>query len=294
MPIARWWYAPDRTSYTPHIYYPDPSGPGGTGVKEDWIMDNIKGDPWAKVSMVETAENCATKWQITTEQQHDLVLRRYQQYQDALADDQSFQKRYMVLPMEVPDSNFRKTTGTLEGDEGVFATTREGLAKLKPVMEDGTVTFGGQTYPADGHTAVVITTEERAKEMSANPDIRVRFLGFGMARVDKAYMPAAPVPAAERALKQAGKTIDEIDAIKTHNPFAVNDVVFAQETGADLEQMNNYGCSLIWGHPNSPTGLRATIELVEELAIRGGGTGLFTGCAAGDSAMAVVVEVADR
>ncbi len=284
----------DRTSYTPHIYYPDPSGPGGTGVKEDWIMDNIKGDPWAKVSMVETAENCATKWQITTEQQHDLVLRRYQQYQDALADDQSFQKRYMVLPMEVPDSNFRKTTGTLEGDEGVFATTREGLAKLKPVMEDGTVTFGGQTYPADGHTAVVITTEERAKEMSANPDIRVRFLGFGMARVDKAYMPAAPVPAAERALKQAGKTIDEIDAIKTHNPFAVNDVVFAQETGADLEQMNNYGCSLIWGHPNSPTGLRATIELIEELAMRGGGTGLFTGCAAGDSAMAVVVEVADR
>ena len=284
----------DRTSYTPHIYYPDPSGPGGTGLKEDWIMDNIKGDPWAKVSMVETAENCATKWQITTDQQHEVVLRRSEQYQDALANDQAFQKRYMVVPMEVPDSKFRKTKSTLEGDEGVFGTTKEGLSKLKPVMEDGTVTFGGQTHPADGHTAMVIATEERAKEISSNPDIRVRFLGFGMARVDKAYMPAAPVPAAARALKQAGKTIDDIDAIKTHNPFAVNDVVFAKETGADLEQMNNYGCSLIWGHPNSPTGMRATIELIEELVLRGGGTGLFAGCAAGDSAMATVVKVSDR
>ena len=57
--------------------------------------------------------------------------------------------------------------------------------------------------------------------------------------------------------------------------------------------MNNYGCSLVWGHPQGPTGLRAIIELIEELALRGGGHGLFTGCAAGDSAMAVVVNVAD-
>ena len=57
--------------------------------------------------------------------------------------------------------------------------------------------------------------------------------------------------------------------------------------------MNELGCSLIWGHPQGPTGLRAVIELIEELAIRGGGWGLFTGCAAGDSAMAVVVEVGD-
>ena len=284
----------DRTSYTPHIYYPDPSGPGGVGIKEDWIMDNIKGDPWAKVSMVETAENCATKWQVTTAQQHDVALRRHEQYQAALADDQAFQKRYMVLPMDVPDSKFRKTKATLAGDEGVFATTQEGLDKLKPVMEEGTVTFGGQTHPADGHSAMVITTEAHAREMSTNPDIRIRFRGFGMARVDKAYMPAAPVPAAQRALKQADTTIDQIDAIKTHNPFAVNDVVFAKETGANLDQMNNYGCSLIWGHPNSPTGTRATIELIEELVIRGGGTGLFTGCAAGDSAMALVIEVEER
>ncbi|MYF07413.1 MAG: thiolase family protein, partial [Rhodospirillaceae bacterium] len=64
-----------------------------------------------------------------------------------------------------------------------------------------------------------------------------------------------------------------------------------RETGFDVDAMNNYGCSLIFGHPNGPTGLRLVIELVEELVQRGGGRGLFTGCAAGDSAMAVVVEV---
>jgi acetyl-CoA acetyltransferase len=70
--------------------------------------------------------------------------------------------------------------------------------------------------------------------------------------------------------------------------------VFARETGYDVRKMNNYGCSLIWGHPNGPTGMRLTIELIEELVARGGGKGLFTGCAAGDSAMAVVVEVKDK
>jgi acetyl-CoA acetyltransferase len=81
--------------------------------------------------------------------------------------------------------------------------------------------------------------------------------------------------------------------VKTHNPFVVNDIVFARETGFDVNKMNNYGCSLIWGHPNGPTGMRLVIEIVEELVERGGGRGLFTGCAAGDSGMAVVVEVKD-
>jgi acetyl-CoA acetyltransferase len=107
-------------------------------------------------------------------------------------------------------------------------------------------------------------------------------------------MPEAPVPAARCALEQAGQTIDRMDAIKTHNPFAVNDVLFSRQTGVPLARMNNYGCSLVWGHPQAPMGTRAIIELIEELALRGGGYGLFTGCAAGDTAMSVVLEVSDR
>ena len=78
-----------------------------------------------------------------------------------------------------------------------------------------------------------------------------------------------------------------------HRPDRRGGIQDGRETGADLMAMNNYGCSLVWGHPQGPTGLRGVIELIEELAIRGGGRGLFHGCAAGDTAMAVVVEVAD-
>jgi acetyl-CoA acetyltransferase len=74
----------------------------------------------------------------------------------------------------------------------------------------------------------------------------------------------------------------------------VNDIAFAKASGFPLDKMNNYGCSLIWGHPHAATGLRAIIELIEELAIVGGGLGLFQGCAAGDTSMAVVLEVSDR
>ena len=98
---------------------------------------------------------------------------------------------------------------------------------------------------------------------------------------------------AQAALKRAGVTAGQLKAVKTHNPFIVNDIVLADGLGLDVMAMNRFGCSLVWGHPQAPTGLRAVIELIEELVMLGGGLGLFTGCAAGDSAMAVVVEVGD-
>jgi acetyl-CoA acetyltransferase len=281
----------DRTSNGPHVYYPAPDGPGGTGASEDWVLGNFNDDPNARCAMVDTAENVARKWQITTAEQHEIVLRRYEQYRDATKDGAAFHKRFMTLPFDVPDARFAKSQAKLEGDGGIYPTSREKLATLKPVRDGGTVTFGGQTHPSDGNTGVVVATRERAREMSRDPEIEIRILSTGMARTDKAMMPYAPVPAAERALDTAGLTIKDIDAIKTHNPFAVNDCVFARETGVDPMKMNNYGCSLVWGHPQGPTGLRTVVELIEELALRGGGRGLFTGCAAGDSAMAVVVEV---
>lgn len=283
----------DRTSNGPHLYYPNPKGPGGTGAAEDWVFDNFGCDPLGRHSMLQTAENVAKKHGISTSQQHEIVLMREAQYQHALADDSAFLKRFMTLPFDVPAPNFRRTAATMAGDEGVSQSSAEGLAKLRPVMEGGSVTFGGQTHPADGNAALVVATPERARELSKNPKIAVRLRGFGLARAELAHMPEATVPAALRALAQAGADIGQMAAIKTHNPFAVNDLYFAKATGADLAKMNDYGCSLVWGHPQAPMGTRAVIELIEELASRGGGLGLFTGCAAGDTAMAVVVEVAD-
>ena len=285
--------ATDRTSNGPNLYYPEPTAPGGTGKSENWVLDNFGRDPYARLAMVDTAENVARKWQITTAEQHDVVARRYEQYRDATADGNAFQKRYMRLPLDVPDGKFRKTVAAMNGDEGVHETTREGLASLKPVREDGTVTYAGQTHPADGAAGMIVTTREKARELSSDPRIGIRLAGFGQARTEKGYMPHAPVPASQRALDDAGLSLDDVAAIKTHNPFAVNDVVFCRETGFDIDRMNNFGCSLIWGHPQGPTGLRAICELIEELVMRGGGYGLFNGCAAGDSAMAVVIEVGE-
>jgi acetyl-CoA acetyltransferase family protein len=284
----------DRTSNGPHLYYPNPRGPGGTGSHEDWVMDNFNCDPIGGHAMVQTAENVAAKHQITTAEQHDVVLKREAQYRQALADDYAFHKRYMRLPFEVPDPSFRKTVTTLPSDEGIKLSSADELAKLKPVVNGGTVTYGGQTHPADANAALIVAAPERARELSRDPKIRIQLRGFGTARAQLAYMPEAPIPAAQRALDQAGLKIDRMDAIKTHNPFAVNDVLFARQTGVDLDRMNNYGCSLVWGHPQAPMGTRSVIELIEELVIRGGGYGLFTGCAAGDTAMAVVIEVGDK
>jgi acetyl-CoA acetyltransferase len=104
-------------------------------------------------------------------------------------------------------------------------------------------------------------------------------------------MPKAPVFAAARALGDAGIELSSVDLMTSHNPFAVNDLWFAHETGFDLERMNVFGSSLIYGHPQAPTGARAIAELIHALRRRGGGLGLFAGCAAGDDAGAVVVRV---
>jgi len=79
--------------------------------------------------------------------------------------------------------------------------------------------------------------------------------------------------------------------VTTHNPFAVNDIYFARQSGIPIEAMNAYGSSLVYGHPQAPTGARAIAELIETLRLRGGGIGLFTGCAAGDSGAAIVMRV---
>lgn len=258
----------DRCSNGPTLVYPNPSGPGGTSITEAWVLDNFTNDPFARNAMIDTAENVAMRYQITTAQQHEVVLRRYEQYQDALSDERAFQRRYMV-EVVITDANFRKQTGVLSTDEGVFDITAERLANLKPVKPTGTVTFGGQTHPADGNAGVIVTTKERAAELSHDKSIDIRLAGFGQARVEKGYMPMAPVPAARAALEAAGLDMKDIDAVKTHNPFAVNDIVFARDTRFVVEKMNNYGSSLIFGHPQGPTGMRCVIELIEELVLRG-------------------------
>ncbi len=203
----------------------------------------------------------------------------------------AFAKRYLVAPLEVRDPSGHRVVATVADDEGVTPTTHEGLARLRPVREGGTVSYGSQTHPADGNSGMVITTRDRARELSRDPSIGVQVLSYGQARCKPGFMPLAPVPAATAALEAAGLRIDDMAAIKTHNPFAVNDVYFSREFDLAPDAFNNHGSSLVFGHPQGPTGMRLVIELIEELVDRGGGCGLFSGCAAGDTAAALVVMV---
>jgi hypothetical protein len=154
--------------------------------------------------MLQTAENVAVEAKISRQEQDAVALLRFRQYQDALADDRAFQKRYMVLPLPVPDASGRKVVATLETDEGVFPTSEDGLAKLKPVLPDGSVTFGSQTHPADGNCGMLVASRDRAAALSRDPRVTVRVLAYGEARVKKGYMAMATVPAARAALQSAG------------------------------------------------------------------------------------------
>jgi acetyl-CoA acetyltransferase len=284
----------DRISNGPHLVYPNPSAPGGTASHENWVLDNFANDPLGGHAMINTAENVARKYQVSTAEQHDVVLRRVEQYAAALADERAFQKRYMTLPFDVPRADFKKSAGTVCGRRGGGDVDRRGP---RPAQA-GAAGRHRDLWRADSSGRWQCRGDRddagEVPELSKDASIRVSLMGFGLARADLAHMPEATIPAAKQALDQAGLKIGDITAVKSHNPFAVNDIVFARQTGADLKTMNNYGCSLIWGHPQGPTGLRSVIELIEELVIRGGGRGLFQGCAAGDTAMAVVIDVDQR
>jgi acetyl-CoA acetyltransferase len=159
------------------------------------------------------------------------------------------------------------------------------------VEKGGVISFGAQTHPADGNCGFIITTKDKARTLSADPKVQVQIISYGFARAKRGFMAAAPVPAAQMALKDAGLKIGDMKAIKTHNPFIVNDIYMAKQMGNDVMKMNNYGCSLVYGHPQGPTAGRTIAEMIEELAMLGGGYGLWAGCAAGDTGAAMIFKV---
>lgn len=278
----------DRTSNGPAILYPSPSSMGGAPRVETWVLDNFAFDPASDMPPYQMAERVAREGGMSRQQVDEVTLLRNEQYAAALADDRAFQRRFMV-PVEVPAG---RSTVKVEEDRGVRVSKAEELAGLAPLDPEGVVTYGNQTHPADATAGMVLTDSDRARELSRDGAV-VQLLSTGMARVAPGDMPKAPVPAAARALDAAGLTYRDMDLVTCHTPFAVNDVWFSRETGYSLENMSTRGCSLVYGHPQAPVGMRSIAELIETLKQRGGGTGLFTGCAAGDTGGAAIVRVTD-
>lgn len=277
----------DKTSNTGITVWPNPAAPGGDVLTEKLLMDNIGRDPATNISMLTTAENVAKEHGFTREEADELSLIRYEQYQDALSNDREFQKKYM-LPIELVS---RKKTVVIEEDEGVTTTSKEALASLRTVMSDGIHTFGSQTHPADGNAGLILANKETSLNLSKDKAIPVQIVAYGASRAKFAFMPAAPAEAAKDALKKAGLKVSDLKAIKNHSPFIVNDLHLIKELGLKKRDVNNYGTSLVYGHPQGPTMTRMLIEAIEETVIKGGGYALVTGCAAGDTAAALIVKV---
>ncbi|WP_200816607.1 thiolase family protein [Halobacillus sp. Marseille-P3879] len=278
----------DRCSNGPHTIWPNPKGLGGQVISENWNLDNMAADPSTGEGMIQTAENVAKENGFTKEEADELTLRRYEQYEDSLKNDAAFQKRYMQ-PVEIAVS--KRETKVVDKDEGVTNTSSEALRRLKPTIGGGIVSFGGQTHPADGNAGIIVTTEEHAERLSTDPSIPIQILSYGHSRVEKARMPTAPVPAVRMALEKAGLSIENITTIKNHNPFIVNDLYLGKALEIDPMHFNNYGSSLVFGHPQAPTVGRLVIEAIEETVDKGGGYALVTGCAAGDNGAAIVLKV---
>jgi acetyl-CoA C-acetyltransferase len=278
--------ATDRTSNGPHMVYPSTGAPGATPDSENWVLDSFGRDPVTGRAMLATAEQVAGEGGIEKAELDDLTVRRYEQYLDALADDRAFQREWMV---PITAGSKRKPVEIAE-DWGVRPIVRGELEGLGPVQEGGVVSYGTQTHPADGCAGMVVTTRDELARVGYEGPV-ARILASGTARVEPGAMPKAPVPAARAALHSAGLAIEQVAVIKTHNPFAVNDVWLGRELGVDAYELNPFGCSLVYGHPQGPTGARGIVELMHALVRRGGGVGLFTGCAAGDTGAAVVLEV---
>lgn len=276
----------DRTSNGPLLVYPRSASMGGAPLTTHWVLDSFAADPWTAESMLHTAEGTVTDGGFTREQCDQLTLLRYTQYQNALRDDRALQKRYF-RPIVIES---RKSRTVLETDTGISDYSAAGLAKLSPARPGGVITAGTQTHPADGSAGAVVTSRDTAMRLAAGQPV-VRLLSAAFARAEKGRMPKAPALAARKAMAMAGRSLSDLKVVTTHNPFAVNDLWLQRETGIPLERMNPLGCSLIYGHPQAPTGLRAIAELAQALAQEGGGLGLFTGCAAGDMGAAIVVEV---
>ena len=250
---ARLVVTTDRVSNAPVLTWPNPTAAGGAPQQEHWALDNFARDPWAGGAMISTAERVARQAGFEKHQLDEVTALRYEQYRDALRDDRTFQRRYMVTI----DVGTKRKPNEVSEDVGVRPTTLADLEALKPIATDGVVTFGTQTHPADGCAGFVLLTAQTLVNLAPDEPV-VSVLATGFSRAAKGEMPKAPVPAANSALSDAGIRIDAVDVIKTHNPFAVNDLWFSQQMSVPVEKINPYGCSLVYGHPQGPTGARGS------------------------------------
>lgn len=276
----------DRTSDSPVGVFPERRAYRRTEVLAD-VWDNFGFDPATGNAMIATAGIAARKYKIDRQEVDECAFYRYEQYFEAKAS--GFLDR-VLFPFEVLNLQGR-SMGWVDDDMGIRKLS---LAELQGMRElDTCITAGSQTHASDGMATLLVTSQEKARQLSTRPEIDIRFVGKTEYRTSPSLMPEAPALAVKKLLQRTGLTMADMAVAKNHNPFAVNDVIFSKVFDYDWRKMNTTGCSLVWGHPQGPTLMRIAIEALEEAVSLGGGYVLVFGCAAGDVGIAAIFKVTE-
>src|ERR671913_351273 len=228
-----------------------------------------------------TAENVAERCKVSRESQDEWAAVS-QNRAVAARDGGHFDAE--IVPVTTPDG-----TEVSRDDGPRPGTTMEKLAELKPAFrENGTVTAGNACPLNDGAAAVLVMSEERAKELGLKP--RARIIASSVAAIRPEIMGLGPIPAVKAVLEQAGMTIDDIDVLELNEAFAAQVVPCREEWGIDPERLNPFGGAIALGHPFGMTGARIMTTLLNDLEALDGTIGLETMCVGGGQGMAMVVE----
>ncbi|MBI2938341.1 MAG: acetyl-CoA C-acetyltransferase [Thaumarchaeota archaeon] len=232
-----------------------------------------------------TAENVAEKYNVTREEQDEFAAKSQNKAEAAIKDG-VFKEE--IIPTDVPQP--RGEPILFDTDESPrFGTTKEILAKLKPAFKNnGTVTAGNSSGISDGAAAVLLMSEEKAKEKGLTPLATIK--SYGYCGVPPEIMGMGPVYAAKKAIERAGVTLDKLDLIELNEAFAAQSIAVIRELGLNPDKTNVNGGAIALGHPIGASGTRILVTLLNELRRRKGTYGLATLCIGGGQGIAVVVK----
>ena len=255
------------------------------GVLVDTMIKDALWDAFNDYHMMITAENVAEQWGISREELDEFSANSQQKCEAAQAAGKFKDE---IVPVEVKQ---KKQVVVVDTDEGPRAgTTADSLSKLRCCSgkADGLVTAGNASGINDGAAAVVVMSEEKAKELGVTP--MASYVTGALAGVDPSIMGVGPVAASKKALAKANLTIDDIDLIEANEAFAAQSVAVARDLNFDMSKVNVNGGAIALGHPVGASGCRILVTLLHEMQKRDSKKGLATLCIGGGMGCATIVE----
>jgi len=249
----------------------------------DTMVHDALWDAFNDYHMIKTADNVAQQWGLTREELDEFAVKSQNKTEAAMAAGKFKDE---IVPVEVKQ---KKQTIVVDTDEGPRAgTTMEALAKLRPINADGVTTAGNASGINDGAAAIVVMSEEKAKELGVTP--MATWVAGALGGVDPSIMGVGPVAATKKVLKKTGLTIDDIDIYEANEAFAAQSVAVGKDLNFDLDKLNVNGGAIALGHPVGASGCRILVTLLHEMKRSGKNRGLATLCIGGGMGCATIVE----